>query len=415
MNQIQRAAAALSSLSVFRGVLDQAVPRAFYRLLWAPQGSEREFFEAWGAFSASLCEQNGCDSLSRCLTEPVLDDDNAFSRMAASGTAEFPPALLEAASRDLEILLDAAALSPEDVLSGSGFAGRAEGLRLPGWKAGEPVPPLRGKGEGRARRLAEYYRKNGCGLFARRRAFFWRDGTLRPVAHPDPVRLADLSGYEIQRRMAVENTAAFLRGLPANNCLLYGDRGTGKSSTVKALLNEYYPQGLRMIQMPKEALSGFPALAGRLAGLPLKFIIFIDDLTFTHDDASYAPLKAVLEGGLASRPENTLVYATSNRRHLVRETFSDREGDEIHRNDTIQENLSLADRFGLSICFSLPDKKEYLAIVRSLAQRRGLRIEPEQLEAGAERWAIARGGRSPRCAVQYIRALEAQIRPRDPA
>src|SRR5699024_437784 len=145
-------------------------------------------------------------------------------------------------------------------------------------------------------------------------------------------------------------------GLPANNCLLYGDRGTGKSSTVKALLNEYYTQGLRVIEMPKEYLMDFPYLVDQIASIPMKFIIFIDDLSFSQQDGTYAALKSVLQGGLAAKPANSLIYATSNRRHLLRENFADRNGDDLHRNDTIQESLSLADRFGLTINFMLPDK-----------------------------------------------------------
>ena len=233
---------------------------------------------------------------------------------------------------------------------------------------------------------------------------------IEPVEHPDSTRLDDLKGYDVQRKLAIDNTLAFLQGLPANNCLLYGDRGTGKSSTVKALLNEFYPKGLRVIEMPKESLMDFPTLVDQIAPLPMKFVIFIDDLSFSRQDDTYAALKAVLEGGLAARPENTLIYATSNRRHLLRESFSDRDGDEIHLGDTIQESLSLADRFGLSIRFSLPDKARYLEIVRQLAYQRGLEEHMPELEAGAERWATERGGRSPRCARQFIRAAEAKIK-----
>ena len=165
-----------------------------------------------------------------------------------------------------------------------------------------------------------------------------------------------------------------------------------------------------MIEMPKESLMEFPQLVDQIAALPMKFIIFIDDLSFSQQDSTYASLKAVLEGGLAARPANTLIYATSNRRHLVRETFSDRDGDEVHKGDTIQESLSLADRFGLSVNFMLPDRARYLDIIRKLAEQRGLDEYIPQLEVMGERWATSRGGRSPRCATQFINAAEAQIR-----
>ena len=410
MDKIRRIAMGMASLSVFRGVLDRAVPGAFYRLLVAAGGPEEKFCGAWGAFFAALCEAGGCGNFARSLTEPVLSDENAFSRAAAGGEEDFPPEMVAAAARDVSVLREAAAVTPEDLLRSAGFPQDGRELSLPAWRAGEPVPELRGDARGCVSKLAGFYRRNGCGMYCRYRAFIWRGGEIRPVAHPDRTRLSDLKGYEAQRGMAVENTEGFLRGLPANNCLLYGDRGTGKSSTVKALLNEYYPRGLRMIEIPKESLADFPLLADRIAALPLKFIVFIDDLAFNREDDAYASLKAVLEGGLAARPENALIYATSNRRHLVRETFSGREGDEVHRSDSIQEGLSLYDRFGLSIRFTLPGREQFLQIVHRLAEQRGLRVDAGELDRGAEKWALTRGGRSPRCAKQYIRTVEARVR-----
>ncbi|WBY64069.1 ATP-binding protein [Thermocaproicibacter melissae] len=410
MNQISRAAAAMASLSVFRGILSQPVPKAFYRLLCTAEKGGQEFFLAWGEFVSALCEEGSCGSFARCLTETLLYDENAFSLAAANGETSFSPELLAAAKRDVETIHELSALTPNDILAASPCAAEAASLHLPEWNTGKPIPELDGNPKEFLNNLACYYRKNGCGIYSRYHAFIWRNGQTTPVSHPDKIRLSDLKGYELQRRLAIENTEAFVKGYPANNCLLYGDRGTGKSSTVKALLNEYYPMGLRMIEMPKESLSEFPILADKLAALPVKFIIFIDDLSFNREDDTYASLKAVLEGGLAARPDNVLIYATSNRRHLVRETFSDREGDEIHRGDSIQESLSLYDRFGLAINFVIPGKEEYLSIVRRLAEQRGLKIDTSELEDGAEKWAIARGGRSPRCAKQYIRSVEARLK-----
>lgn len=408
MNRIRQAAMKMASLSVYRGILDRTVPRAFYRLLWAD--TEREFLSAWGNFCAVLCERDCAENFAGCLTGTALYDENAFSRAAAAGSSDFSPSLLGAVERDLRIVLELAALTPADFLEHCPFGEEFAGLDFPAWQTGAPVEELSGSLRGGIRKMAEYYRANGCGMYARYRAFIWRGQKIEPVAHPDSIRIADLKGYETPRGLAVKNTLAFLNGLPANNCLLYGDRGTGKSSTVKALLNEYYGKGLRVIEMPKESLMDFPLLVDRIAALPMKFIIFIDDLSFSRQNDTYAALKAVLEGGLAARPENTLIYATSNRRHLVRETFSDREGDEVHRGDTIQESLSLADRFGLSIPFVLPDKERYLEIVRQLARLRGLEEHTRELEQGAERWATERGGRSPRCAEQYIRYAQACLR-----
>lgn len=400
----------MESLSVFRGILNQPVPKAFTRLLWSADRTEQEFLDAWGSFFAALCGEGASGSLRACLLNAALYDENAFTLAAARGDGPLPEELLDAAERDLNVIFRVSSLTPQDLLAGCALGGEMHSLDLPRWKTGSPPESLSAADAGLTRQAARFCRSSGCGIYARRRAFIWRGGDIRPILNPDRTALSDLRGYELQRRAAEENTLAFLNGLPANNCLLYGDRGTGKSSTVKALLNEYYPRGLRMIEMPKGALSDFPILVDKIARLPMKFIIFIDDLSFSRQDETYASLKAVLEGGLAARPENTLIYATSNRRHLIRETFSDREGDELHLGDTIQESLSLADRFGLAVHFSLPGKDEYLQIVRQLAGQRGLAGHLNQLEEGAERWALSRGGRSPRCARQYIRAAEARIK-----
>ena len=405
--KVKEAACAMASLSVYRGILKRTVPKALFRLLWAED--EKAFLQAWGSFLAVLCERGFSENLMECISQTALFDENAFSLAAAAGETEFPPSLMAAVEHDLKVILDISALTPEDLLRGCPFEA-VRGMQLPGWQTGEPMEALRGPIDGCISRMAAYYRANGCGMYARYRAFIWRDGAIQPVAYPDKTRLQDLKGYDVPRREAIENTLAFLEGLPANNCLMYGDRGTGKSSTVKALLNEFYPKGLRVIEMPKDSVMDFPTLVDQIAAVPMKFIIFIDDLSFSNQDDTYAALKAVLQGGLAAQPDNALIYATSNRRHLVRETFSDREGDELHRNDTIQESLSLADRFGLAINFSLPDKQQYLEIVRLLAVQRGLEEHMEELERGAEMWAIARGGRSPRCAQQFIAGAESRIR-----
>ena len=411
MNCLKTAARKMASLSIYKGILNRTVPKAFYRLLWAAQESEQEFLKAWGDFFAVLCERGFSSCFAECLTQTALYDENAFSLAAAAGNTKFSPEMMQAIKRDLSIILDLSRIRPQDIIEGSGFSELSE-LDLPQWGTGQPVAVLKEQASLDAciSSMAKYYRQNGCGMYARYRAFIWRDKKILPVEHPDPQRMCELKGYEVPRGLAENNTLAFLKGLPANNCLLYGDRGTGKSSTVKALLNEYYTQGLRVIEMPKEYLMDFPYLVDQIAGVPMKFIIFIDDLSFAEQDNTYAALKSVLQGGLAAKPENALIYATSNRRHLLQEKFSDRQGDDLHRNDTIQESLSLADRFGLAINFVLPDKLRYLEIVKQLACLRGLEEYWPQLEIGAERWATERGGRSPRCAKQYIRDAEAKIK-----
>lgn len=413
MLQSEEAALLLSSLSVYKGILDRTVPGAFYRLLCSFDAAPLEFARAWGSFFALLCDRGYSENLAGCISETVLYDENAFSKAAAGAKEKELPAPVKAAvRRDVTIIRTVSQITPDQLLQGYRRREELGGIAdtLPRWEVGQPVEVMDGTVEECLDRMASYYRGHGCGMYARYRAFVWRDGGIQPVVHPDGIRLSSLKGYEIPRSLVQDNTVAFLEGLSCNNCLLYGDRGTGKSSTVKALLNEYCSQGLRIVEMPKESLCDFPRLVDCIAAVPLRFLIFIDDLSFSRQDDTFAALKAVLEGGLAARPENALIYATSNRRQLLRECFTDREGDEVHRSDTIQESLSLSDRFGLSVNFSVPDKTAYLDIVYALAKERGLSIDSDELASGAERWALERGGRSPRCAKQYLSMIESKIK-----
>jgi predicted AAA+ superfamily ATPase len=264
--------------------------------------------------------------------------------------------------------------------------------------------------------LAGYYRCTGAGVFGRYGAFRWvsRHEHLEGIDEPDPVRLEELIGYQSQRQEVVANTEKFLAGLPANNILLYGDRGTGKSSTVKALLNRYRAKGLRLIEVSKSALGDYPLIIRKLRGKPQRFILFVDDLSFEDSEVEYKELKAVLEGGLEVRPANVLIYATSNRRHLIREHFSDRgptgDGDgDLRAGDTIQEKLSLSDRFGIMVLFGMPDRSLYLDIVRGLAEQRGLAIPGPELEKKALLWETWHNGRSGRTARQFIDDLSGEF------
>ncbi len=253
--------------------------------------------------------------------------------------------------------------------------------------------------------------------FTEATAFIWqrRDGVgrFRPVRHVDNIRLRDLLGIEAQLGKLVRNTRQLLHGAPANHVLLWGDRGTGKSSAVKALLHEFAGDGLRLIQVHRQDLLDLPDIIDRLWDRPEKFILFCDDLSFEADDAEYKELKAMLEGGLHAQPPNLRIYATSNRRHLIPERMADRQvmvnGDEAHPNEAIEEQLSLADRFGLRLGFYKIDQQTYLHIVRHLAAIRGLRVDPADLERDALRWAMSYSGRSGRSARQYIDDLEGRM------
>ncbi|MBP1567228.1 MAG: ATP-binding protein, partial [Oscillospiraceae bacterium] len=250
--------------------------------------------------------------------------------------------------------------------------------------------------------------KYGYGIYAKYYMFIVKDGNIVPVKHPDEVKLSQLIGYETQRKMIIDNTLALLRGKPASNVLLTGDAGTGKSSSVKAIANEYRNEGLRIIEIRKDQLRDIPAVIDNLSANPLKFILFIDDLCFESDDDNFGALKAILEGSVSARTQNIAIYATSNRRHLVKENFSDRDGDDMHRNDTVQQLISLSERFGLKISFSKPLKDEYLKIVAGLAEQNGLSIPEEKLFAEAEQFALAKSGRSARAAKQFIDKMIAE-------
>lgn len=262
--------------------------------------------------------------------------------------------------------------------------------------------------------LVAFYQQMGTGLFAAYGAFRWQAGQLIGISHPDPIRLEDLVEYESQKAALQQNTEALLAGYPALHMLLYGSRGTGKSSLVKALLSTYRQQGLRLIEVSKADLRELPQIVDQLRHLPQKFVIFVDDLSFEEDNDAYKALKVVLEGNITARPQNMVLYATSNRRHLIREFFGDRprpsDADEIHAFDTVQEKLSFSDRFGLTLTFEPANQETYLAIIRHLAQQASLPLEPEQLEARALTWATRHNGRSGRTARQFIDFLQAELR-----
>ncbi len=267
---------------------------------------------------------------------------------------------------------------------------------LPRWQRGVPFS---------FDALTQAYRTQGAGKFARYQAFVWDRGALIPVSHPDCPPSDALLGYDEQRAEVERNTRALIDGRPVNNVLLYGESGTGKSATVKNLLTLPGMEELRIIEADKENLGGLPALIRTLDGRRQKFIVFIDDLTFDRDDPTYSILKTILEGGVERRPQNVAVYATSNRRHLVRQTISERAGDEMDRSETIREKTSLADRFGLRVLFQGLTKPEFLALVDMLAQRHGVSLPQEELHRRAVAWERFHGAQTPRTALQFILSL----------
>ena len=400
---IREMSARLGGLVVFRGILKDSLVQRFGAMLRAApaySGDAAELAAAVGAFEAELLPRG--EDWSAVLLDILLQDDNLCIRKAAAGGAgEVAEACL---AQELAFLQQAGSLTPDALVAGLPGADTLLQQVLPcPWKA----CPRNYAAAYRAR-CAEVGRK-GFGMFARHHVFTLEDGRLTPVRYPDPQRLSELPGYERERQKVIDNTRALLAGKPAANVLLYGDAGTGKSSTVKAIANEFAPEGLRLIEVKKNQLYQIPALMDSLAKNPLKFILFIDDLSFAANDDNFAALKAILEGSVGGRSHNVAVYATSNRRHLVKESMTDRTGDDLHASDTRQELMSLSARFGLTVTFQQPDKVRYEAILLELARQYGVQMPSDQLYIKGEAFALRAGGRSPRVAKQFIELLQGGV------
>lgn len=259
-------------------------------------------------------------------------------------------------------------------------------------------------------KLTDFYFRHGCGLLAGFPAFRLDDNAaLTGIHHIDAITLDQIVGYDQQKTVLAQNTEAFLQGKPANNILLVGARGTGKSSSVKALINRYYPLGLRLVEIHKYQLRHLHRVIDELRECSQKFIVFLDDLSFEDSETEYKYLKSVMDGSIESKPENVIIYATSNRRHLIKESWRDREGvQDIHAADTTHEKISLSDRFGITLTFPAPDQVQYLQIIEELAARHNLGLSPEELKAKAIRWEMSHSGRSGRVAEQFIKHVLSQ-------
>ena len=262
--------------------------------------------------------------------------------------------------------------------------------------------------------VTDFYKDYGVGMFGLNKAFRITEGTDKPIAfqainNMEQVVLDDLIGYEEQKRQLVENTKAFVEGRKANNVLLFGDSGTGKSTSIKAIVNEFYRDGLRMIEIYKHQFKNLSDIIATVKNRNYKFIIYMDDLSFEEFEIEYKFLKAVIEGGVETKPENILIYATSNRRHLIKETWNDRNdmevNEELHRSDTMEEKMSLVNRFGVTICYLKPGRQEFYDMVEALAKKAGLNIPREQLDLEANRWEMRHGGISGRTAQQFVNHL----------
>jgi len=396
--------ARLHGLVVFRSLLDDPVVARLVDLTDRMEAGAPGYgpvCDAVAQFEAALFEHT--TNWGSYLSAAVLEAETVCVRQAASGT--LAPALQTALDSELAFLQALCGLTLDELLAAAGSAtGQAQELAfLPRWETSSIDLPA-----AYAQRMSEVGRK-GYGMFAKHHVFTVENGQLVPVKYPDPQRLSELPGYEKEREKVIANTRALLAGMPANNVLLYGDAGTGKSSAVKAIANEFAPDGLRLVEVKKNQLYQIPDLMDRLAANPLKFILFIDDLSFTANDDNFAALKAILEGSVGGRAKNIAVYATSNRRHLIKETLTDRTGDDIHEADTRQELMSLSARFGLTVTFQRPEKARFETILAELAKQHGIDMPMDQLLVKAEAFAIRAGGRSPRVAKQFIEQCEAGV------
>ena len=381
------------SIAVFRNVTQDKTINDLWKLIGSDHDNDTDIVNDYAWFISRLYNEN--INLREYILKKVLEDENFYIEGKAAGK-EFDPLIEETVENELKIFQKLSRITPEDIADEIDYDGF-----LPKWKTSK-IDFVK-EYKSRIDNIERY----GYGKFAQNRMFILRKGEITPVKHPDPQRLSDLYGYEMERQTVINNTLALLKGKPAQNVLLYGDAGTGKSSTVKAVVNEFADKGLRLIEITKEQLRDIPDIIESISSNPLKFIIFIDDLSFVAGEDCFGALKATLEGSVSARTGNTAIYATSNRRHLVKESFSDRNGDDdVHRNDTLQETLSLSARFGLRVNFSRPDKKAYVTIATELARSKGITLSDDELALKAEQFAISSGnGRSARTAKQFVAGL----------
>ena len=380
----------LKASVIFKNVLSDRAVSALIKLLESDCGSVSESVSLYSDFVAALYESG--DNLSEYLNGLLQDDENIYVKAAAAD--RLTPPLEAACENELGLFAELAATECKNVKAAVGAQ-----FFLPEWK-NSPVDI-----KALYKKKISEIKTTGYGIYAGHKMFLYKNGEIVPVRYSDPQRLSQLSGYELERQKVIDNTLALIHSKPCNNVLLYGDAGSGKSSTVKGIVNEYWEMGLRLVEIKKNQLYSLPDVLDKLAENPLKFIIFIDDLSFSSSDADFGALKAILEGGVAGKTSNIAIYATSNRRNLVRENFSDRNGDDVHLQDTIQEITSLSARFGLKVTFSRPDKDLYLSIVKNLSIEYNISMDENELFKSAEAFALRNGGRSPRTAKQFVEYL----------
>ena len=392
MKKLEQINMKIRSFVVFNNVLEDDVMKSFLNMIDIKEKSDIKKVEEYSNFTRKLLEKS--ENFSDYIWNLIMFDENIYVRKLASKEI-ISNMIKQCVLHELQTLQEIATITSQDIRNEIEYNGfMAEWSTNIEYDFNEMY-------EERMEKLFTV----GYGIYSNNIMFTYDKGKVVPVKYPDNIKLSSHIGYERERKRIIDNTYAFIKGKPAANVLLYGDAGTGKSSTVKAIVNEYANEGLRMIEVRKGDLLEIPKLIEELANNPLKFILFIDDLSFAKNNEEIGALKAILEGSVTAKTSNVVIYATSNRRHLVQESFSEREGDDIHRNETIQEQISLSDRFGLSICFSKPGKKEYLDIIHGLLEEYEVK-DIENIDMLAEQHAMSRGGRSGRTARQFVEYLK---------
>ena len=392
MKKLEQINMKAKSFVVFNNILEDDVMKAFLNMIDIKEKSDIKKVEEYSNFTRKLFEKS--ENFSDYIWNLIMFDENIYVRKLASKEI-ISNMIKQCVLHELQTLQEIATITSQDIRNEIEYNGfMAEWSTNIEYDFNEMY-------EERMEKLFTV----GYGIYSNNIMFTYDKGKVVPVKYPDNIKLSSHIGYERERKRIIDNTYAFIKGKPAANVLLYGDAGTGKSSTVKAIVNEYANEGLRMIEVRKGDLLEIPKLIEELANNPLKFILFIDDLSFAKNNEEIGALKAILEGSVTAKTSNVVIYATSNRRHLVQESFSEREGDDIHRNETIQEQISLSDRFGLSICFSKPGKKEYLDIIHGLLEEYEVK-DIENIDMLAEQHAMSRGGRSGRTARQFVEYLK---------
>jgi len=390
MQNLKELYSELSGLTVFRTLLSEPLFESFFKL-FSEGASKEDRLRAYGEFCSEIYESGA--SLTALTKRLVFENENVYVRRIAHGDS-INECINSALLHELSVLREFASLTTEDFISELG----ADYLSP---FVSEPIELSYEYAE-RVEKISSV----GYGIFSSYPMFRLSDaGDIEPIISRDKISIDSFIGYEEERGQVLKNTEAFVEGRPAANVLLCGDAGTGKSSTVKAITNHLFDRGVRLIELRKDQLGRLPYVMGKISDNPLKFIIFIDDLSFNKSDDNFSMLKAALEGSASAKADNAVIYATSNRRHIIKESFEDREGSDVHVNDTLQEMLSLSERFGLVVLFSKPNKQLYLEIVHNLADRCGIKTERAELDVSAEAFALRRGNRSARCAEQFIESL----------